>query len=82
MTVKEYNKEFLPKIDAAKLVAHNLELAIDHAEISEEAKEEVLKHLRIHACWSEESKQLILDALEYYRKHEGIDKLDLDKQAN
>lgn len=77
MTVKEYNKEFLPKITAAQLVALNLELAIDHAEISDEAKAEVRKHLEIHACWSEEAKQTILDALECYRKHEGIDKLDM-----
>lgn len=82
MTVTEYNKEFLPKIVAAQYVAHNLELAIDHAEISDEAKAEVRKHLRIHACWSEEAKQTILDALEYYRKHEGIDKLDSVKQTN
>lgn len=77
MTVKEYNEEFLPKIDAAECVVENLELAINHVEISDEAKAEVLRHLRIHACWSEESKQLILDALEYYKEHEGIDKLEL-----
>ena len=77
MTVKEYNKEFLPKIVAAQYVALNLELAIDHAEISDEAKAEVRKHLRFHACWSEEAKQTILDALEYYRKHEGIEKLEM-----
>ena len=76
MTVKEYNTEFFPKIVAAQYVAHNLELAIDHAEISDEAKEEVRKHLRIHACWSEEAKQTILDALECYRKYEGINKLE------
>lgn len=77
MTVKEYNTEFLPKIVAAQYVAHNLELAIDHAEISNEAKEEVRKHLKIHACWSEEAKQTILNALEYYREHEGIYKLEM-----
>ena len=77
MTVKEYNKEFLPKIDAAWYLAKNLELAIDHAEISKEDKANVRYHLAMHACWSEETKETILKALEYYRIHEGIEKLDI-----
>lgn len=76
MTVKEYNKNFLPLIDRAKSVARNLDLAIEHAEITKEDKENVRKHLSIHANYSEETKEMILKALEYYRIHEGIEKLE------
>lgn len=77
MKVCEYNNEFLPKIDGAKMLVNNLELAIDHAEISKEDKTNIRKHLAIHACWSEETKDTILKALEYYRIHEGTNKLEL-----
>ena len=42
----------------------------------EELKKFLLNVLHTYS-WSEETKQLILNALECYRKHEGIDKLEM-----
>lgn len=75
MTIKEYNKKFLPMIDTAAWFVSRLESAIDHTEIGKEAQEDVRKHMGLRG-WSEETKQTILTALEYYRIHEGIEKLE------
>ena len=42
----------------------------------EELKNKLLEVMHIYS-WSEETKQLIMNALECYRIHEGIDKLDI-----
>jgi len=73
MTVQEYNRDFLPKIERAKEFVRLFESGIDHMDLSTVDKEEVRKQFRIRS-WSEETKQTILAALAYYKKHEGLDK--------
>ena len=72
MTVQEYNKEFLPKIDKASCVIANMENDLRKTDDYEGAMRELTV-----LGWSEETKKLILTALDYYRQHEGIDKIKL-----
>ena len=74
MNVKEYNKEFLPKIQRAKEFINLFESAIQHMDEKIVDKEEVRKQFELRS-WSEETKDTILTALEYYKKHEGLDML-------
>ena len=74
MTVKEYNKEFLPKIKKAKILIEMMDKIIDHMDIGEDGCYEVKRILKIYG-YSDETKETIVKALEYYRIHEGIDKL-------
>lgn len=83
MTVKEYNKEFLPQVNGAKTFISALDHIIEkvfaeNITDKDELKKFLLEVLHTYG-WSEETKQLILNALESYRKHEGIDKLDLGR---
>lgn len=84
MTVKEYNKEFLPQVNSAKTFVSALDHIIEKVFAEDIADKEELKNFLLKVLhtysWSEETKQLILNALECYRKHEGIDKLE--KQIN
>lgn len=75
MTVKEYNKEFLPKITTAKHVLTFMEQEFQKVKyISEDAYEQCMTELKCLG-WNEEIKDVILNALEYYRIHEGIEKI-------
>ena len=47
---------------------------IDHMDIDEDGRNEVKRILKIYG-YSDETKETIVKALEYYRIHEGIDKL-------
>ena len=76
MTVKEYNNDFLPRIERAREFVLLFESCIDHMDDKRVDKDEVRKQFQIRS-WSEETKQLILTALSYYKKHEGIDKLEM-----
>lgn len=75
MTVQEYNNEFLPKIDRASSIITRMELAIEHMDIGDPGRKEVRRILALFN-WSEEAKETILTALEYYREKEGIEKLE------
>lgn len=75
MTVKEYNKEFLPKIEKAEMFILLFESAIEHMDESVVNKDEVRRHFELR-CYSEETKQTILTALNYYKEHEGLDKIE------
>lgn len=76
MTVQQYNDEFLPMIDTASCFISMLELEIDHMDKELVDTEEVRRIFKIYG-WSEETKEIILKALEYYRQHEGIEKLEM-----
>ena len=80
MTVKEYNKEFLPQVNKAKSFVCCLDPLIEkifseNITNKEEMKKFLLEVFGIYG-WSEETKQTILDALELYRVKEGIEKLE------
>lgn len=75
MTVKEYNNEFLPKIQRARELITLFESAIRHMDKKTVDKDEVMKQFKLH-CWSEETKETILTALSYYKQHEGLDKIE------
>lgn len=75
MTVKEYNQEFLPKIQRARELIILFESAIQHMDEKTVNKDEVMKQFKIR-CWSEETKETILTALSYYKQHEGLDKIE------
>ena len=75
MTVKEYNTEFLPKIQIAREFINLFESAIQHMDEKKVDKDEVMKQFKIR-CWSEETKETILTALSYYKRHEGLDKIE------
>lgn len=74
MTVKEYNNDFLPKIEHATEFITLFESAIQHMDETKVDKEEVKRQFELR-CWSEETKQTILTALNCYKKHEGKDKI-------
>ena len=80
MTVKEYNKEFLPQVNGAKTFVNALDHIIEKVFAEDITDKEELKKFLLDVLhtysWSEETKQLILNALECYRKYEGIDKLE------
>ena len=75
MTVKEYNHEFLPNVMQAELLIKNIDKAISHMNFGDKEKDEVRRILKIYGL-DDEVKNIILTALEYYRVHEGINKLD------
>lgn len=75
MTVKEYNRDFLPRIQRAREFVSLFESAINHMDDARVDKEEVRKQFRIRS-WSEETKQTILIALAHYKKYEGLDKIE------
>ena len=75
MTVKEYNNEFLPKIERAEEFIMLFESSIEHMDKKLVNKDEVRKHFKIR-CWSEETKQTILTALCCYKNYEGLNKLE------
>lgn len=81
MTVKEYNHEFLPRIQRAKEFVSLFESGIDHMDASRVDKDEVRRQFKIR-CWSEETKQMILTALDYYKKHEGLAMIDYDNRID
>lgn len=72
MTVREYNKEFLPKIQRAREFINLFESAVRHMDEKTVNKDEVMKQFELR-CWSEETKETILTALEYYKQKEGLD---------
>lgn len=74
MTVKEYNEEFLPKIEHADYIVSRLEHIINHMDKDKVDEKEVWRVLGIYG-WSEQIRTTILQALEYYQIHEGIEKL-------
>lgn len=74
MTVREYNNVFLPQIERAKEFITLFESSIKHMDDKIVNKDEVYKQFKIR-CWSEETKQIILTALNYYQKHEGLEKI-------
>lgn len=80
MTVKEYNEEFLPKIEHAQEFISLFESAIRHMDERIVDKDEVMKQFRIR-CWSDEAKETILTALRYYKKHEGLEKIEQLSEA-
>lgn len=75
MTVREYNKEFLPKIEKAEMFMLLFESAVEHMDEKCVDKDEVMKQFNIRG-WSEETKQTILTALDYYQEREGLEKLE------
>lgn len=78
MTVQEYNKEFLPKIDHANGFICNLE----HAMQKTSDYDECMKQLQCIG-WDEELKETIKTALEYYRKSMLDNEVDIkgDKET-
>lgn len=74
MTVEEYNREFLPKIQRAKEFITLFESSIQHMDDKTVDKDEVLKQFKVRG-WSEETRETILTALSYYNQHEGFDKI-------
>lgn len=75
MTVKEYNQEFLPKIERAEEFINLFESAIRHMDEKIVNKNEVKRHFKLRG-YSEETKEMILIALNYYKEHEGLDKIE------
>lgn len=75
MTAKEYNKEFLPKIEKAEMFILLFESAIEHMDENVVDKDEVRRHFELR-CYSEEIKKVILTALNYYKEHEGLNKIE------
>lgn len=78
MTVKEYNKKFLPKIEHAESFIRLFDNSIEHMDESKVDKTEVYRQFRIRG-YSDETVQTILTALDYYRVHEGINKIDYSR---
>lgn len=74
MTVREYNDNFLPRIERAKEFITLFESSINHMDDRLVDKNEVRKQFKIR-CWSDETKQIILTALNYYQKREGLEKI-------
>lgn len=75
MTVQEYNQEFLPRLERAEEFIILFESAIRHMDDKIVDKNEVRKHFELR-CYSDETKETILTALRYYKKHEGLDKIE------
>ena len=65
MTSKEYNQDFLPKIQRAKSFVQLLEYTVQQGDGSFVDKNEVRRNLQILG-WSEEMRRTILDALTFY----------------
>ena len=79
MTVQEYNNDFLPRIERAKEFISLFESSIQHMDDKNVDKDEVKKQFKIR-CWSNETKNTILDALHYYQQHEGLEKIRLSAE--
>lgn len=77
MTVKEYNRDFLPRIQRAKSFVQLLEYTIQHMDGSIVDHNEVRRHLEIHG-WSEEMRRTILDALTFYDEVGGRQRIEAD----
>lgn len=77
MTVREYNNDFLPKIERAKEFINLFESSIRHMDDKSVDKNEVRRQFKIR-CWSNETKETILTALSYYQKREGIEKIKME----
>lgn len=75
MTVWEYNNKFLPRISRAVEFVTLFENAIRHMDNNLVDKQEVMRQFELRS-WSEETKRIILVALSYYKKHEGIEKIE------
>jgi len=71
MTIKEYNEEFGRKISRAMCLI----MVVENAFKKTNDYEGVMRELRILG-WSDEMKDTLLKALECYRVHEGIEKLE------
>ena len=69
MTAQEYNHVFLPRINRAEEFVELFESSIEHM-----SETRVDKQFRIRG-WSEETRQVILAALEYYKCAEGLAKI-------
>lgn len=78
MTVKEYNHNFLPKIKRAESFIRLFDNSIEHMNESKVDKTEVYKQFNIRG-YSDETVQTILTALDYYRVHEGVNKINNDR---
>lgn len=74
MTVEEYNRDFLPRIRRAKEFVSLFESSINHMDSSRVDKDEVRRQFKVR-CWSDETKQMILTALDYHKRHEGLERL-------
>ena len=74
MTAQEYNHVFLPQINRAEEFVELFENSIEHMSETRVDKDEVSKQFRIRG-WSEETRQVILAALEYYKCAEGLAKI-------
>lgn len=79
MTVREYNNEFLPKIQRAREFIVLFESAIQHMDEKTVDKDEVMQQFKLR-CWSEETKDTLLTALSYYKNREGLDKVEYIKR--
>ena len=66
MTAQEYIHVFLPQINRAEEFVELFESSIEHMSDTRVDKEEVRKQFRIRG-WSEETREVILTALEYYK---------------
>ncbi|WP_097005260.1 hypothetical protein [Lacrimispora amygdalina] len=63
MTIREYNKQFFPKVNKAYCFISNLE----HAAQKTDNYEETMKQLRCIG-WDDECRETIVQALECYKK--------------
>ena len=74
LKLKGYNHVFLPQINRAEEFVELFENSIEHMSETRVDKDEVCKQFRIRG-WSEETRQVILAALEYYKCAEGLAKI-------
>lgn len=87
MSVADYNNRFLPMIDKANYFISRLDSAIDHMDHHKVDKDEVRRILALYN-YDGETIHIIRTALEYYKQHEGLKKLEgytdviLDKENN
>lgn len=77
MTAQEYNHVFLPQINRAEEFVELFESSIEHMSDTRVDKDDVRKQFQIRG-WSEETRQVILTALEYYKCAEGLAKIPLE----
>ena len=74
MTAQEYNHDLLPRINRAEEFVELFQSSIEHMSDTRVDKDEVRKQFQIRG-WSEETRQVILTALEYYKCAEGLAKI-------
>ena len=77
MTVREYNHDFLPRIQRAREFISLFESSIGHMDSARVEQAEVLRQFQIRG-WSKETKQTILKALAYYKQREGLEKICME----